>query len=289
MWIDYKVTGDILDELNEYINEFLEEINRLKELKEKEMQEVEKFITNPEFQPYIKLYNALEDRIVEWEGKTENKGISDYCGKAIKKIVEDLNIKSELIYDKTDYQELDGLLYFFDIKIKHLHRKSVRINNWHFLNLMTLLDNFLVNNARLLYGKLCTINEAKKDEKLIKFGGKSLAQKMIWFKSVNSNIDYSNDRLVVLNAKRNAIVHSSAIVSNRILENIPIEIQQNNNLKVGMKIEFQDNEITEIFDELGILGQNIFKNISEKFIMTFEERGYDFKEELSKVKISEWL
>jgi hypothetical protein len=297
MWTNEKASEGIHTELCDYINEFLDEINRLRDIKEQEKEEANQFFNNANFKEYIRIYELIEDKMEKVIFKIQSEGMFDYCGKGIKDVISTLGIQSELVNENTDYHELDNVLAFIDYKAKHLSNKIKRANNWNFLIVMTLFDNFLVNNVRLLYQKLSILTKEKKDEKTMQFGQKSLVDQVKWFICINPKFDYPNDKLVIYNAKRNAIVHSAAIVSERIIYKIPTTIQKEYNFKIGMKIEIDDDELLEIYDELNVLANNIFRSITEKFCMTFDELGlgytfeqYDlyFKDVLSKIKVSEW-
>lgn len=296
MWSKNKLTEEMHKEICDYINEFLEETNRLRETKEEEIDELYEYY-NSDLKEYIKIHSLIEDRFDEVESIVKNKGMLDYCGKNIKYVIETLGIVSKLINADTNFQEMDNVLSVIDVQVKHLTKKNIRKNNWYFLIIMTFLDNYLVNNVRLLFNEHSVLSKEKQDEKLMQFGKSSLIKQVKWFTQINPKLEYPNDKLVIYNAKRNAIVHSAAIISEKIMENIPINLQQEYKLEKGLKVEIADNELLEIFDDINELAKNIFHSITHKFCMSFAERGIGssdeeltnhIKTELKKIKVSEW-
>ncbi|GEM_PF-6667910 len=287
MWKKEKFSEEKHVEICEYINEFLEETNRLREIKEEEIKELYRYYNN-DLKEYIKIHALIENRFDEIKSIIGNRGMLDYCGKNIKQVIETIGIENGLINEDTNFQEMDKILSAIDIKVKFLRKKNIRNNNWYFIIIMTLLDNYLVNNVRLLYNEHSQLSKEKQKENLIQFGKNSLIKKAKWFTQINPKLDYPNDKLIIYNAKRNTIVHSSGIVSEKIIENVPIHLQQRYRFKKGLVIEIENDELLEIFDDINKLAQNIFQSITQKFCTSFVERGIDIKNELLKIKVSEW-
>lgn len=287
MWKKEKFSKEKHAEICEYINEFLEETNRLREIKEEEIKELYGYYNN-DLKEYIKIHDLIEKRFDEIESIISKRGMLDYCGKNIKQVIEMIGIESELINEDTNFQEVDKALCVIDIKVKFLTKKNIRQNNWYFIIIMTLLDNYLVNNVRLLINDHSLLSKEKQKEKLIDFGKDSFIEKVKWFTQINPKLEYPIDKLIIYNAKRNAIVHSSGIISERILEHILIDLQQKYGLEKGLVVKIEDDELLEIFDDIKKLAINIFQSITNKFCMSFAERGYYIKNELLKLKFSEW-
>jgi hypothetical protein len=118
-----------------------------------------------------------------------------------------------------------------------------------------------------------------------------------WFTQINPKLEYPNDNLIIYNAKRNTIVHSAAIVSEKIIEHVPIHLQQKYKFEKGLKVEIENDELLEIFDDINNLAKDIFHSITHKFCMSLAERGIGtsneeltkyIKDELIKIKVSEW-
>jgi hypothetical protein len=296
MWKKEKFSEEIHSEICDYINEFLEESNRLREIKEEEIMELHEFYNN-DIKEYIKIHALIEDRFDEIESIINNRGLLDYCGKNIKQVIELLGIESEFINEDTNFQEMDNLLSVIDTQVKHLKKKYIRKNNWNFLVAMTLLDNYLVNSVRLLYNEHSLLSKEKQNEKLIQFGKNSLINQVKWFTQINPKLEYPNDKLIIYNAKRNTIVHSASIISEKIIEHIPFDLQEKYNFKRGLKVEIKDDELLEVFDDIINLAKNIFHSITQKFCMSLAERGIGtsneelrnhIKNEVLKIKVSEW-
>jgi hypothetical protein len=290
MWIEHKVTGGIHQELNDSLNEFNDEINLLRNMKEQEIEKLEILLNDKDYQEYIGIYFLINSRIDEFQNQILNKGMFDYCGKSIKNIIQILEITSTLINQNTDYKELDSTLHVIDRTLKYFKSHSVRSNRKIHLLAVTLFDNFLIENIRVLYKDLSTFDDEAQKKKIMKYGNSSLVDKVKWFIHLNPHLKYSNDNLIIYGALRNAIVHNASIISKRIENYISANLENKNhdNFKEGVVVEIEDHEIMKLLDELALLSKEIYDSVTQKFIMTFQERNYSVMDDLASIQLSEW-